>query len=134
MEFAASIIAVIQLTGKVTSLGYRYISGVTRATKDLLGLVKELGSLVEVLDCLQEYANTNPQSAVLQKLNSQTGPLRGCAVELQRLQLKLEPKDGMKGVFQNLKWPLQESETSQHIMGIERHKNLFALALTLDQT
>lgn len=133
LSVAASIIAVLQLTGTVASLGYGYIGGVKRASKDLGELLKELGSLTSVLITLKDYVDANPCSPALQKLGGQDGPIHGCFRELEILQTKLEPRDGFKGIVDNLKWPLKDTETAQFISRIERHKSLFMLALTVDQ-
>lgn len=136
LGIAASIIAVIQLAGKLTSLGYGYIGGVKRAPKDVQELLDELSSLVKVLVVLRDYVDKNPQSAAaLQTLNGPGGPIHGIGQELGVLQSKLDPtgKDGFKGIMGDLKWPLKEKETMQHISRIDRHKSLFIFALTTDQ-
>lgn len=133
LGIAASIIAVLQLTGKLTSVGYGYIGGVRRAAKDLGELLQGLGSLSGVLLSLQNYVDANPGSVALQKLGDPDGPLRGCAKELEELISKLTPRDGWKGKIDGLKWPLKEKEISQYVLRIERHKSLFIFALTADQ-
>lgn len=132
LGIVASIIAVVQLTGKLTSISYGYIGGVKRAGKDLGELLRELGALSGVFIALQHYIDANPQSAPLQRLNDPNGPLRECTKELEELILKLEPRDGWKGVADNLRWPLKEKDTSQYISRLERHKSLFILALQMD--
>lgn len=126
---AASVIAVIQLMGKVTSLSYDYLSGVKRAPNDLLELVDELHALGKFLITLQNYTDENPESGTLGLLNAKDGPLSKCAQELQSLHLKL---DGKKEIVECLKWPLKEKETMQHISRIERQKTLFTFALVVD--
>lgn len=131
---ATSIIAVIQLTGTVTTLGYGYIGGVKRASKDIGELLGELGSLSKVLINLQYCADAHPtQSTTLNGLNETGGPLQKCSQELEELQAKLKPKKGWKGKIDSIKWPLSEKETMQFISRIERHKSLFMLALDTDQ-
>lgn len=132
---AASVIAVVQLTGALIALGYDYISAVKSASNDLRDLIDELHSLGKVLTILKDHVQTDKslQYAALQSLNGQNGPIQGCDVELRRLQLKLEPKDGWRGKMNSLKWPLKEKETYQHIVRIERQKNLFNFALNVDQ-
>lgn len=129
LGLAVNIVTLIQLTGKITCLGYGYISGVKRAPKDLRDLVNELNTLSQILEILQDYADKNPDSTALLKLDT---PLQECVVELKKLEIKLEPQDGLKGFLGNLKWPLKEVETLQYVARIERHKNLFILALTVD--
>lgn len=135
MSITASVIAIVQLAEKLITLGYTYLGGVKGASKNLRDLV-ELQSLGNVLVTLQDYvqADRNLESTALQLINGQNGPLPGCALELRRLQLKLVPKQGLKGIIiiQNLKWPLKEAETQQCIARIQRQKNLFILALTMD--
>lgn len=132
LAITASIIALIQLAGRATSVGYSYISGVKRAPKDLRELVAELSSLTEVLAILQDYADKKPQLAALETLGGKGGPLHRCARELERLQLELGSMDGLRGVIDNLRWPLKEPETLQYISRIEQYKSLFTLALTVD--
>lgn len=130
---AASLVALVQLAGQLTCVGYGYIGAVKRAPKDLRQLVDELHSLGKILISLQDYADTNPQSTSLQKLNEIDGPIKGCINELNELKPKLEPKGGFRGFVAGLKWPLKETETTQIISRIERHKSLFIFALTADQ-
>lgn len=134
LSIVASVIAIAQLTERLIALGYVYLGGTKAASKDLRELVNELQSLGKVLVVLQDYAQAdqNLQSTALQSLNGQNGPLPGCALELRRLQLKLEPKQGLRGMIQSLKWPFKEQETQQHIARIQRQKSLFILALTVD--
>lgn len=133
VALVASVITIIQLTGAVTALGYRYIASIKRAPDDVQQLVDELAALGKVLTAVRTYADKYPNSTTLDLLNDQNGPLRGCAEELNKLQAKLQPKVGFKGVVENFKWPFKENETLQHISRLERHKNLFVFALTADQ-
>lgn len=59
-DLVVSIIAVIQLTGTVTSLSYGHLSGLKRAPKDLKDLVGEHGTLGVVLVELQNLADKPP--------------------------------------------------------------------------
>ncbi|KAI5838389.1 hypothetical protein DFP73DRAFT_564843 [Morchella snyderi] len=133
MNPAESIIAMLQLTEKITSLAYRYIDGAREASKDLTNLSRELRSLAHVLQYLQAHIKLNPQSELLRELGEKDGLLPGCLVDLQRLQSKMEPKDGLRGVLQRMKWPLQERQISRHILRIERYKRLFTLVIQLEQ-
>ncbi|KAI5839964.1 hypothetical protein DFP73DRAFT_634096 [Morchella snyderi] len=134
LSITASVIAIVQLAEKLITLDYTYLGGVKGASKYLQDLVGELQSLGNFLVTLQDYvqADENLESIALQPIDGQNGPLLGCALELRRLQLKLEPKQGLKGIIQNLKWPLKEAEIRQSIARIQRQKNLFVLAFTMD--
>lgn len=133
LGISASLIAIIQLTGTVTCLGWGYISGVKRAPKDLRDLVDELNSLSKVLSIVQDLAaDPNKKSTALQKLDDTNGPLKLCARDLEDLRLKLEPRGGFKGFMDNIAWPLKETDTLQYIARLERHKTLLIFALNAD--
>lgn len=125
MGLAASIIGIIQLTGKLVSVGYGYIGGVSRAHKDLQDLMDELHSFTKVLVVLENCANTSPNSLGVRELE---GELKECAEELEDLLAELKPR----GKMTNLKWPLKEKETLQRVERIERFKGLFVFAVAAD--
>lgn len=102
---AASIIAVIQIAGTLISLGNDYVGAVKRASDDIRDLTQELVALKQVLVILEAYTARNPKSEAFEKLSGADGPLQKCAAELSRLQSKLEPKAGLKGIMKSLVWP-----------------------------
>lgn len=55
LGITSSVIAIVQLTGKLTSLSYGFIGGVKRAPKELHALAGELSSLSQVINALQDY-------------------------------------------------------------------------------
>lgn len=130
LGITASIVGLIQLSGKVASLGYGYIGAVKRASADVQDLVDELISLSKVLIALRQFADDNPQSEALATLS---GPLRGCTLELEKLERKLKPVDSTwRRMLGSLKWPLKEAEMGQVIGRLERLKSLFVIALSTD--
>ncbi|KAH0603796.1 uncharacterized protein H6S33_007455 [Morchella sextelata] len=136
LSFVASILAITQLAAKLTCLGYGYVSAVKRAPDDLMDLMNELLALSRVLSILQVYADSSSNAAdsALYQLNgANNSPLQVCSQALEKLLIRMEPKDGFKGFISNMKWPLEEKETTQHIARIERHKTLFMFALQADQ-
>lgn len=133
LSMTGSIIAIVHISAALTSIGYGYISGVVRASDDIRKLMDELRSLDTVLTEMEKFIVSNPQSAtILQQLDANGGPLRICLDDLKKLQRKIEPKGGFRGVWNNLKWPLKEKETIQYISMVERHKAMFVLALSVD--
>lgn len=135
LSVTASVIGILGLVGKVISSGYeiyQYYEDVKKAPKDIEKLMDELQSLIPVLTALRDYATTDPQLKTLQMLNGPRRPLQVCEQELQDLKQKLKPRKKLKGVMNALRWPLQEKETLRYISVIERHKNLFNLALAMD--
>lgn len=132
LGIVSSLVGIIQLAGQLAILTQGYIGGVKRASQDITGLLNELESFGKVLCALKDYIETKPESAALLELDGPDGPLRGCARELEMLQAKLIPREGLKGMFDSLKWPLKEAETQGYILQFERHKSLFTLALSVD--
>lgn len=131
LSIAAGIIAVIQLTEKLTSWGCGYIGGVKRAAKDRNELLDELSSLMTVLIALEDYADTNPQSPTLQKLNNQQG-INGFIAELDTLKAKLEPRKGLMTMMDKLRWPFGDNEIAQFRLRMNSYKTLFNIALAAD--
>lgn len=144
LGMAASIIALIQLTGALSAFGNGYIGGLRRASGDRRRLVEEFTSLGSILEHLREQlARTNgggnPSGGggggggALQGL---AGPLASCRLELETLAAKMAPrkKRGLRGMWTKLKWPLEEAETTQVVERIERYKTLFHFALTADHS
>lgn len=132
LGIAASVIAVIQITTKVASLGFQYVSSVNRAPENLKALVVELKSLVTVLTMLQICAQ-DPESNTLRELDD---PLRQCLAEMVKLHNKLELKNnvGWWGKARaRLQWHFEEGEVLGCILRIERLKSLFTAAMNADQ-
>lgn len=130
----ASILGIIQLTGHVAILCQGYVSGVKRASQDMVQLIDELKLLGEVLTVLKDYVDQSSPagSSALTILASKDGPISGCEGLLRVLQDKLTPRDGFKGMIDSLKWPLKEAETAQYVAQFERHKTFFTLAVSVD--
>lgn len=132
---AANIVGLIQFTGKLTAMGYDYIGGVARASKDCNDLVYELSSLARTLTNLQSHIEKpgTQHSPAIRQLNEPGGPIEGCTKHLTELQSKLGNRDGLKGLIDSLTWPFKEAETMQHISRIERYKSAFYFAMSVDQ-
>lgn len=137
---AASIIAVIQISGQVINLCRTYYSGVRGAKMDIQRLREEITSLQTVLTKVADLANA-PDAAKLSTLgllNQPDGPAQQCLTELITLAAKLSPgqgKDTMKQFgLRALKWPFSSKDVDKTITTIERHKATFNLALAADQT
>lgn len=137
LGMAASIIALIQLTGALGTFSSGYIGGLRRASSDRRRLVEEFTALGLILQHLRDRTsgnNNNNNNGALQGL---AGPLANCRQELEALAAKMAPrkkKAGLKGVWMKLKWPLEEAETMQIVERMERYKTLFHFALTADHS
>ena len=100
LSAAASVIAVIQISGHVFDLCRTYYFEVRNARKDIQRLRDEVTSLQDVLTNVADLPDS-PGSAKLSilGLNQSDGPLQQCRTELTELATKLEAgqgKDKMK--------------------------------------
>lgn len=128
--FASSVISLLQLTGKVTTLCYAYIHDVKWVSVSVDELVRELSSFTQALVALRNFMESSPQSPALQLL---VGTFRDCTLDLEGLLSKLESKNRRWGKLYKLQWPIKEAETAQFIARLTRSKSILMLALTTDQ-
>lgn len=129
---AASITALIQLSSKLVSIAYNYISGLQKAPRDIKNLAKELHALVGVLDNLKDYLDANSSSLALQKLAVKDGPIEVFTEEMKALDRKFSAIDSSK-LTVKLGWPLKDKDITQTLSSIERHKTVFIFAMQLDE-
>ncbi|KAI9735737.1 MAG: hypothetical protein M1818_006345 [Claussenomyces sp. TS43310] len=120
LSAAASIIAVVQISGQVFDLCRTYYLEVKEARKDIQQLRDEVTSLQDDLASVADLAE-GPGSAEPSILG---------------LIAKLEPGQGRKKMKQfgirALKWPFTSKEVEKLLVIIGRHKATFNLALTTD--
>ena len=129
---AASIIAVVEITAKVTSLCFKYSHAVKDAQKDILRLQKEVKSLKEVLKEVQQLLH-DPNRAKLSASPKALASLDDCSSQLIALHDKLVPRKKHKYMsklgFWDLKWPLESKEAEKIIGELER-LNLVASSIS----
>ncbi|KAL4876172.1 hypothetical protein BJY04DRAFT_223393 [Aspergillus karnatakaensis] len=138
---AASVIAVVDLAGKVATVLFRYLTAVKHAKPDIERLCNEIDQFTTTLQNAQRLLN-GPKAGQLQTANSQ--PLRqalnGSYLELVSLEGKLTKKlessssrvmskFGIRG----LKWPFESREVDRIITALERQRDTLSAALTIDQ-
>lgn len=132
---AASIIAIIQLTGTVTKLCHGYLGTATGATKEMSLILNELYALKSVFEWLESQlksdqgANTTPRAAMIQLLDLPNGPLERCRETLRALAEMLKPPK----LGRHIVWAFREKDVARLIGRLERDKLLFMLALHGDQ-
>lgn len=124
---AASIVALIQVAGKLAVVVNGYIGGVKRATQGMNDLMREVTSFNKVLLGLQDHAKDPAcNGGILQGLRDE---LDHCRIELTSLARRLEQHKGKRRYIRSLKWPFMVEENGEIIHRIERYKRLFSLAL-----
>ncbi len=125
---AASIIAVIEMTGTIT----QYLASVKGASKERQTILKELSNVTGILFVLKDQADEaehdDSWNTTLRALDVPNGPLEQFKAALESLAAKLAPVDGMKKFRKSLKWPFEEKEIKDILNRIERQKALLNLA------
>jgi hypothetical protein len=136
LSSAASVIAVIQLTGSLVKLCGGYIQEVKDARDEIFTLQQAIiglhGTLQDLLKLLQ--SNDGMSLPTSSRLASN---ITNCLSDLRALEARLDPgkdKQLMRKVgFRAFKWPLKRTEVEGTIKNLERFKFLFLLSLQVDQ-
>jgi hypothetical protein len=110
---AASVIAVIQLTGSLVKLCGGYIEEVKDARDEILTLHRAIAGLQETLQDLEKFLQSNDGKAL--PTSSRLGSsIADCLSDLRGLEERLDPGKGKKLMkrfgFRALKWPLKRKE------------------------
>lgn len=129
---AASIIAVVQMTGTV--LGY--LNDVKNASKDRDKLSIEASSVYGLLTSLAYRTKTvnsdDPWFTAVRMLGTENGPLDQFKQSLQSIASKLGPTTSFEKVRKSLIWKFEKKEVNAYLIHIERLKSLVGLALAND--
>ncbi|CAG8140451.1 unnamed protein product [Penicillium nalgiovense] len=134
---AASVIAVIQLTGSIVQICGKYLNNVKNATQDILRFQEKITALALVFRSLDELirgSDGNKLTATQDLVDN----IVKCSSALTNLKDKINPETTQRRMrkwgLQALKWPLARSEVDFAIMELEWYKTTFALSLQVDQT
>lgn len=134
---AASVIAVIQLTGTIVQICGKYLKHAKNATQDIQRFQEKIAALAQVLQSLNELVrgSTGNKLTATQDLVKN---IAKCSSALTRLKKKIDLETTQTGMrkwgFRAFKWPMARSEVDDAIIEIEWYKTTFALSLQVDQT
>ncbi|KAK3997926.1 hypothetical protein QBC44DRAFT_314667 [Cladorrhinum sp. PSN332] len=131
-EFAASIVAFIQLTDCVIRVCSHVIGTAKNAPRDMMMISGEVTSLRAILSCFTD-AELHPNTEhALPTLFAPTGPIQGCYESIVALE-QLLPKDPSDtSAIKRLTWALKEGQVRKLLADISLHKSTLLLALTGD--
>ncbi|RPB26719.1 hypothetical protein L211DRAFT_781050, partial [Terfezia boudieri ATCC MYA-4762] len=128
---AASVIAVVQLSGQILTLCQKYYDDVKEAKTDMENLRNEITSIQAVLQRAQELAEGTDKLATSKAL------IRCLKAELVELVKMLDPgkrKKAMRTIgLRALKWPFTKADIEKTLRSLERHKTTLITALDTDQ-
>jgi len=132
LSVAASIIAVLQLTGTVIT----YLNDVKEAPKECQQCTIEASNLQNLLINLRyrlEQGQTgDPWFTAVRTLNVENGPLDQYKQALEQLLSKVEIQNGVGKVKRRLLWKFSKAEVTSILGRMERLKSLVSIALETD--
>lgn len=131
---AASLIAVIEISAKITSLCFQYSVAVKYANRDIDRLQRKVSDLKNIL----EGAKRLLDGQLLSTAQTLVDSLKDCFLRLEELQTQLDPGKTRKAMsrlgVRAIKWPFTSKEIEKIVNGLERYEQTFILALQVDQT
>lgn len=134
---AVSVIAVIDLSAKITSLCFHYAAAVKHARKDIERLQRKVGDINDVFGQLKQLLDGR-DITLLSAIHNLSDSLKECLLELKELKTQLEPGKTRKSMsrfgVRALQWPLTSKEVEMHLVRLERYEQTYTLALQADQT
>ncbi|KAJ5435561.1 hypothetical protein N7445_006446 [Penicillium cf. griseofulvum] len=137
LSSAASVIAVIQLTGSLVKLCGGYIQEVKDARDQIFTLQRAIAGLQGTLQDLQKFLQSNDGKA-LPTSSRLVNNIADCLSDLRALEARLDLGKGKKLMskmgLRALKWPLKRTEVEGVTQNLERYKSSFLLSLQVDQT
>jgi hypothetical protein len=137
LSSAASVIAVIQLTGSLVKLCGGYIQEVKDARDEISTLQQAVAGLQGTLQDLHRFLQSN-DGKVLPTSSRLVSNITDCLSDLQALEERLDPGKGQKLMrkmgLRALRWPLKRAEMEGVVRGLERQQSSFLLSLQVDQT
>jgi hypothetical protein len=132
LSVAASIIAVLQLTGEVIG----YLNDVKDAPKECQQCTIEASNiqnlLINLRYRLEQGQAGHPWFTAVRALNIENGPLDQYKQALEQLLLRVEIQDGVQKVKRRLLWKFRKEEVASILARIERLKSLVNIALEMD--
>jgi hypothetical protein len=133
LSVAASIIALLQLTGAVIG----YLNDVKDAPKECQQCAIEASNLQSLLINLLYQLNQGQTGdrwyTAVRAFNVENGPLDQYKQALEQLRSKVEIQDGIQKVKRRLLWKFSKEEVTSILARMERLKTHVSFALQMDQ-
>jgi hypothetical protein len=134
---AASVIAVIDLSAKITALCSQYITAVKHAREEIECIQKKVGDIKQIVEGIKKVLD-GPHKAQLSTTHGLIKSLEQYLQQLQQLKEQLMPGKTRKAMSQfgirALKWPFTSKQVKDTLSSLEACERSFTLALQVDQT
>lgn len=133
----SSVIAVLDLSGKVAKLCLQYSNEVKDAKDCINSLREQATELGHVTTTLQQLLH-GPNGAALKTSQQLGGALNNGVAQLERVHEALRPKSARKALsrlgLRSLTWPFEKKETDRLVEDLRKTTQTISLALQIDQT
>ena len=129
---AASVIAVVQIAGKVWSLCWKYYGDAKEAKSD----IKRLMNIVQTMQTVLQQVEGLAEGPGAIKLHASNPLIEELKQEFERLEKLLKPsstKSIMRSLGHRLKWPLKKEEVENTLHLLEQHKTTLIIVMNCDQ-
>jgi hypothetical protein len=134
---AASVIAVIDISAKITSICYQYSIAVKEAKDDIKRVQRKVRDITHILKKLKLLLDSQDKTR-LSSTHRLLESLSQCLRELEDVKAKLDPGKTRKTMsrfgFRALKWPFTSKQVDKIVSTLEGYQQTFMLALQVDQT
>jgi superfamily I DNA and RNA helicase len=134
---AASVIAVIDVSVKVTALCSQYLVAVKNAKKDIERIKKKVGDIKHIVEAIKKLLD-GPHKARLSTTHGLFESLEQCKQQMEQLEEQLKPGRIRKAMsrigFRALKWPFTSKQVKDTLSTLEAYEQSFTQALQVDQT
>lgn len=137
LSAAASVIAVIDLSAKITALCFQYSAAVKNAGKDIERLQRKVSDIKDVFGQVKQRLDVRDKT-LPSATHDLSCSLKECLLQLEELKTQLEPGKTHKAMsrfgFRALKWPFTSKEVEKLVASLESYEQIYTLALLTDQT
>jgi hypothetical protein len=132
---AASVIAVIDISAKITVACYQYYKAVKNAKDDIERVQRKVSDITLILEKLKLYSQDKKRLSTTHGLSDS---LEQCLRDMENMRTKLDLGKTRKAIsrigFRALKWPFTSKQVDKIISTLEGYKQTFSLALQVNQT
>ena len=141
---AASLASLLEISGKIVTAGYGYISKVAHAPSRMRMVLSEVSSVDLVLGRLEEYSarrSGSGSASVLYTL-SRNGVLKDCTEVLKKIDGTVQTcmaeseaqssKHEVKAFIKRVVWPMKEKETKEILGHLDRLRSILSDAIAQD--
>lgn len=133
----ASIIAIVELSAKLTKLCVQYSKDVKNARDDIAIISRRVTDLEEACGGVQALLS-GPDGHKLAASTKLVGAIDDALGRLQKLDDELAPSKGRQAIkklgFRSFVWPFQKKQVRETVQDLEGCRHAMLLALQTDQT